>query len=51
MMQARQYAAGPGPEPTTTSPTDPKKQPPGVGYQGKAKDFNKDGTDPNKNIV
>lgn len=50
-MQTRQYAAGPGPEPTTTGPADPKKQPPGVGDQGKAKDFNKDGTDPNKNVV
>jgi hypothetical protein len=44
------YATGPG-EPTTTGPTNPRQQPPGVGEKGTAKEFNKDGTNPNKNVV
>jgi hypothetical protein len=48
--QVRYSSGGPG-EPSTTSPTNPRQQPEGVGEKGTAKEYNKDGTNPNKNIV
>ncbi|KAK4442902.1 hypothetical protein QBC34DRAFT_386845 [Podospora aff. communis PSN243] len=55
-IRLRQFSASQvryvsGGEPTTTEPTNPRQQPPGVGEKGTAKEYNKDGTNPNKNIV
>ena len=48
--QTRSATTGPG-EPPTTSPTNPRKQPPGVGDKGIHKEFNKDGNSPSKNAM
>ncbi|KAK0640677.1 hypothetical protein B0T16DRAFT_393098 [Cercophora newfieldiana] len=46
------YATSGGPgEPSTTGPTNPRQQAPGVGEKGTSKEFNKDGTNSNKNVV